>query len=301
MEKIYKYFVIVLLTFGSTQLAAQANIHIIGGHASFPVKLTHRISGSGTGSDTSYIPSDSIKQVSTFFDTASSTISSTQSDDTIFFFILEPIPNFAQVHFILDTLHHVLRDFYSYNSYEHQDQISGIPPGTNTYSIERSVLFTALEYNIVQDTLLIVNCKGKDCMNRIKEISYSDKYEEYRDYGRTHSDYIKETYSKTLYIDTASYSFTATFSVHGLARNVVHETVIPSRLEFSYQRSGEVQIKLPPANYLQTLTIYDILGKKNEQMDIPPGATQYSLSILHYKSGHYFARLGNMTGHFVVY
>jgi hypothetical protein len=55
-----------------------------------------------------------------------------------------------------------------------------------------------------------------------------------------------------------------------------------------------------PSSAIEHFLIYDILGREAYHTEIPSGMTEFLLPA-HFPSGYYFARLGNMTGHFVVY
>lgn len=133
-------------------------------------------------------------------------------------------------------------------------------------------------------------------------VHYSDKYEEYHYDPRVPTDKIKETYSNTLYDDTIAYSLNATFIVHLLRKNSVYP--IPSKntpLHLLQLINNKIILQFFACGNCQPFTIYDLLGREISRIVIPAGTTQYTLDTSGFPSGHYFARLGNMTGHFVVY
>ncbi len=83
---------------------------------------------------------------------------------------------------------------------------------------------------------------------------------------------------------------------------VLSVPVSNNNLKFNILSSPQnIFIYFPFSNHYEILHIYDLLGREISRIEIPPGATQYTFNTSGFPAGHYFARLGNMTGHFVVY
>ena len=61
-----------------------------------------------------------------------------------------------------------------------------------------------------------------------------------------------------------------------------------------------INFTLPSSTHPETLFIYDILGREAARLEIASGMTQYSMNSSRFPSGHYFARLGNNSSHFVI-
>jgi hypothetical protein len=195
------------------------------------------------------------------------------------------------ISFSIDTIQLILKDVnfrFSYHS------TSGF---YSSFLESKEVYFSSLPYKINGDTLF-TSISGSECRdNAIANYRYYS-YEltaprsENAQIESKNSISISDTLPCLFFLscllsapknDVNSFKCSQIFSIY--------TNLSDHNINFTFPSSGGPQ----------QLTLYDILAREISRIEIPSGTTQYTLSTAGYPKGDYFARLGNSTGHFVVY
>ncbi len=101
---------------------------------------------------------------------------------------------------------------------------------------------------------------------------------------------------------SSTYNGYLIFVVSDDTKSVSEKPINPLGIKISNDiLSQSIYLSFPSLFNPQTLFIYDILGREAAREEISPGTTKYSIPSSKFRSGYYFARLGNMSGHFEVY
>lgn len=199
-----------------------------------------------------------------------------------------------KITFSLDSLNGKIHDFFmSYTGADYQ----------NFYGcVSNSINISSLDFS-VGDSILSASSNGGIFMKSIIGVAYSHSWWDFckNDPGPHHGQWHKGYGFDHLLPDTTSYNCSITFVSPDLVNSV--QSIIKNQ-SFSVSTSipdHQINFTLPSSSHPQTLFIYDILGREAAREEIPSEITQYSLPSSRFGSGHYFARLGNLSAHFEVY
>jgi len=101
---------------------------------------------------------------------------------------------------------------------------------------------------------------------------------------------------------TVDSTFSGVFKLLISQENAVSSnTSSPTRISvFNDILHQDIHFSFLLLTHSEPLLIYDILGREVKRIEIPSGVSEYSIPREQFRSGSYFARLGNMTASFVV-
>lgn len=191
----------------------------------------------------------------------------------------------------LDTIQRTLDIHYLYNYDYHYRQ-------TNRISL-KEVRLISIPYQILDNNKIFGFLLGNQLIDYLDTLNYREESSsEQVCFNGNHISYQTDTLVKVI-SDSKDTVFLITLSPTSINR------VQSQPNNFQSLRISKINeyfnFFFPSSTHPETLFIYDILGREAARFEIAAGMTQYSMNSSRFPSGHYFARLGNMTAHFEVY
>ncbi len=189
--------------------------------------------------------------------------------------------------FIFDSLHGKLNNLFLY--------YTG-PDNADRCVDPFDILITSLNFIIANDTLIASGAVLKDSVSKkdLRVIDFVAVCSSGKDYR-----FGSEWYLDSLLGDV---NFSITFVNSRLINSASSAITTAQKLyvinNFLFNRAD---FSFPFSDQPRQISIYDIFGREIYRTQITPGTTQFTLPTSQFTSGHYFARLGNMTAHFAVY
>lgn len=192
------------------------------------------------------------------------------------------------VRYIFDSVNNKLKDFF----FSTKGSAARV---TRNFSMQ----LKSISFIPTSDTTFFITDSGVECINDIENVSYL--YDYTSNPGPFGSNHVTSHFDSLFKNDTSSFRISFSFQSLRLP-NAVDEKLSPQpTLIFVNLPNGTVKVNYSQSIHPQPLLIYDILGREIYRTEIEPGTSQFTLPTSQFASGHYFARLGNMTAHFAVY
>ncbi|MEI8135568.1 MAG: hypothetical protein WCH46_10940 [bacterium] len=157
------------------------------------------------------------------------------------------------------------------------------------------VSFEELDFYTASDSQLVVKDSGYSLVKKLISATYVRKMQSPPTVDEGFDDELVSVVNS----DTSDFFGSVTLRI-ARPSSVANESAQSKSILFTVLLNS-YRLFFPVATRTETLYIYDILGREISRIEIPPGTTQYTLSTVGVPKGDYFARLGNKTGHFLVY
>jgi hypothetical protein len=195
-------------------------------------------------------------------------------------------PISVKISFNMDSSNNKLTNFsYSIIKY----------PARGSYSIGAS--FSDFDFTSHGDSGLTINDSGSLCLEKFLVANYATQYQTVPGPSVSGG---SENLDSVITSDTASFKFSITLDKIQPVNSV---SMIQNEefMKVLTTTSNSVRLNFTTFCNEKLILFYDILGREIDRVEIPSTTYEYTLNTSHFTPGHYFARLGNMTGHFVVY
>lgn len=295
MRKIsYCVYGLIALIFGDTDVFAQAKWWPKSIDIEIPIEVTHQVFNDTITYQRSvfsfggslYSPKNIQKYIKN-----GEEVTVSYGPDTTF------LP--ASITFTVDAASKTLRNFYLQYSLIHEtlknyyDEIY--------FGYEDHVSFSALNYRIIDDSVLVISESGAQCK---KDLTAAETYHADYDFynaPRARSYSGIEDKGSPVPEDTAAYSCSLTFvysrQLNGVqeSRNNDHGLNISTSLP-----DHTIHFTFSSSAHAQTMSIYDILGREVSRIEIPAGSSSYVLSSVSHAKGTFFARLCMQSASFMM-
>ncbi len=198
------------------------------------------------------------------------------------------------IYFILDSANNELKNFSI--AYVYQYIPVGSPNGHYEY-YKASAHFSVLGYVLSGDSLFIVNESGTSCRTKLDSAYY---WSYINDVSNGDMTVGKSDRMDSLLEDTASYNCSLAFALTKIVDAVAAPHSVQQAISVSTSLPDHtIHFSFSAIDHVQTLFLYDILGREIARAVISSGTTQYSIRFSEFHSGYCFARLGNLTGSFI--
>jgi hypothetical protein len=196
------------------------------------------------------------------------------------------------INFIIDSFQKKLVDF-SFEAFWNHSTENQYQYISHQYLSSLGIHFSQLSFGRTGDTLLISD-SGELCKTELDTAwsFYKDAYF-YTPPRAQHTQNGNEYFSKIL-DEPLLFKCNMTFV---LIKPVNYVSFIGNSQILSIINH---KVSFPTTEFPKPILIYDILGREIARHEIPAGASEYQIPSSQFPNGHYFARLGNMTAHFIV-
>jgi hypothetical protein len=203
------------------------------------------------------------------------------------------------MHFIFDSTERKFREFYIERS---ADASSGQFGDNQECHLKGFLECSSLDFiPSPTDSLITVSLFGKDFLQTIDTADYISEVRithSGRDGSFEGVYFVDMDYRQK---DTSGYKCILIFVRTELQSSVSHfnfsNKTFKASISFPNHR---VHFSFPNSNEDRLMRIYDVVGRETGQIEIPVGTEAYDILDNRFKSGYYFARLGNLGASFVV-
>jgi hypothetical protein len=172
---------------------------------------------------------------------------------------------------------------------------------SHSYYLSSSFSFLPLHYQALHDgNTIIYYASSSQCIPFLQHTVYDEKWSYTRVDNQSPNVYSSEIKLDSVAIsDSSAFLYDLRFSLLMQFNSVPskYEHVIPFTGMFSIDDQS-VKFTFDQTLNTELLTIYDILGRKFVDLEIPAAVNDYRIKSL--PPGTYFARLGNLTTTFIV-